>query len=166
VLPKVKLQEGDNHRERVVSPDEEELYLKAAGPLLRDRAFILFDCGLRPEEAHSLKWPYIRNGNVENYEGKTPRARRSVPATARVMEMLERRFASADGEWIFPAPTKSGHIGYDSVKSSTRPRLRYVHMANPKAQAMQADQEVQGGHKTGHRDSFTLLMGGAKTASK
>lgn len=208
-LPKVKLQDGENRRERVVSPDEEELYLKAAGPLLRDVALILFDCGLRPEEAHSLKWPYIRNGNVENYEGKTPRARRSVPATARVMEMLERRFASADSEWIFPAPSKSGHIDKSSIQkqhaaalkaSKVEPfviyslrhtcltrwaesgmnpyelmrraghadletTMRYVHMAGPKAiETGSGNSEVPGGHKSGHRASFTLLRGGSKSA--
>lgn len=211
VLPKVNLQDGENRRERVVSPDEEELYLKAAGPLLRDVALILFDCGLRPEEAHSLKWPYIRNGNVENYEGKTPRARRSIPATPRVMEMLERRFASAESEWIFPAPSKSGHIDKSSIKkqhaaalkaSKVEPfviyslrhtcltrwaesgmnpyelmrraghgdletTMRYVHMASPKArQSGEGSQEVQGTTKNPHRDSFTLLKGGAKIARK
>jgi integrase len=115
-IPKVKLQEGENRRERVVSPDEEKRYLAAADPLLRDVALILFDCGLRPDEAYSLKWSYIRNGNVENYEGKTARARRSIPGTKRIMEMLERRFATNKGEWIFPAPTKSGHIDHSSIK--------------------------------------------------
>ena len=116
VPPRVKLQAGENRRERIVSPVEERLYLKACTPLLHDVAVILFDCGLRPEEAYSLKWPYIRNGNVENYEGKTARARRSVPATPRVMEVLERRFTEAAGEWIFPAQTKTGHIDGSSIK--------------------------------------------------
>lgn len=115
-LPKVRLQERENRRERVVSPEEEKLYLNAAAPLLHDVALILFDCGLRPEEAYGLKWHYIRNGNVENYEGKTPRARRSIPATPRVMEMLERRFESAAAEWIFPAATKTGHMEQSSIK--------------------------------------------------
>jgi integrase len=114
-LPKVRLQGGENRRERVVSPDEEILYLGASEPLLRDVALVLFDCGLRPEEAYSLKWSYIRDGNVQNYEGKTARARRSIPATPRVMEMLEQRFISADSEWIFAAPTKTGRIDRSSV---------------------------------------------------
>jgi integrase len=116
VIPKVKLQAGEARRERVVSADEEKLYLAAAKPLLHDVALILFDCGLRPEEAHALKWSYIRNGNVENYEGKTPRARRSIPATPRVLAMFERKFAVNSGEWIFPAPTATGHISEDSLK--------------------------------------------------
>lgn len=79
-------------------------------------ATLLIDCGFRPEEAYALKWSYIRNGMVENYEGKTARAGRSVPATARVVEIFERRFATANTDWIFPAPTQTGHIGHDSVK--------------------------------------------------
>ena len=209
-VPKVKLQAGETRRERVVSHEEEELYLAAADPLMRDVALILFDCGLRPEEAYSLKWPYIRNGNVENYEGKTPRARRSVPASARIMEMLERRFASNKGEWIFPAPTRSGHIDHSSIKkqharaikdskvqafviyslrhtcltrwaeSGMNPyelmrraghadlatTMRYIHMTNPKPKdSTDRVTEVQGGHKSGHRASFTLLRGGSKTGT-
>ena len=102
-LPKVRLQPGENRRERVISPEEEKLYLAVAPPLLRDIATILIDCGFRPEEAYGLKWSYIRNGNIQNYEGKTARARRSVPATVRSMNILERRFATASEEWIFPA---------------------------------------------------------------
>jgi hypothetical protein len=97
-LPRVKLQGGENRQERGVSPEEEALYLAAAAPLLHDVALILFDCGLRPEEAYELKWPYIRNGNVENYEGKTPWPRHSIPATSRIMEMLEKRFTTATSE--------------------------------------------------------------------
>jgi integrase len=115
-LPRVKLQDGENRRERVITPEEEKLYLSVAPPLLRDVAMILLDCGLRPEEAYSLKWPYIRNGNVQNYEGKTARARRSVPATPRIMQIFERRFADAVGEWIFPAATKAGHAEQSSIK--------------------------------------------------
>lgn len=122
--PKIKLQAGENRRERIVSHEEEALYLEAAGPLLRDVAVVLFDCGFRPEEAQSLKWSYVRNGMVENYEGKTPRARRSVPATPRVLEMLERRFTTAQLDWIFPAPTKTGHIGHDSVKKQHAAALK------------------------------------------
>jgi integrase len=113
--PKVTLQAGENRRERLVSPEEEKLYLDATGPLLHDVALVLFDSGLRPEEAYSLKWPFIRNGNIENFQGKTDRARRSIPATPRIMEMFERRFATADGEFIFSAPTKSGHVDRSSI---------------------------------------------------
>ncbi len=123
-LPKVRLQPGENRRECVISPAEEKLYLGVAPPLLRDLATILIDCGFRPEEAYGLKWSYIRNGNIQNYEGKTARARRSVPATARSMKILERRFATASGEWIFPAETKTGHAEQSSIKKQHSAALK------------------------------------------
>ncbi len=120
VLPKVRLQPGENRRERVISLEEEKLYLGVAAPLLRDLATILIDCGFRPEEAYELKWSYIQKGNIQNYEGKMARARRSVPATVRSMNILERRFATASEEWIFPAETKTGHAEQSSIKNSTQ----------------------------------------------
>lgn len=115
-LPKVRLLPGENQRERVVSPEEEAAYLEAAAPLLRDFAELEFDCGPRPEEVHRLKWSQIRNGNIEIHTGKTKYARRSIPASPRVMQMLMRRRATASSEWIFPAPTNTGHINADSLK--------------------------------------------------
>lgn len=117
ILPTVKLMPGEARRERVVSPGEEHAYLEKAGPLLKDFAILEFDCGLRPEEAHRLKWGQIRNGNVEIHTGKTKESRRSIPASPRVMAMLEeRRGAASADDWIFPAPTKTGHISDDSLK--------------------------------------------------
>ncbi len=72
----MKLLKGENRRERVVSTDEEKLYLKAAPVMLKDIATIMIDCGFRPDEIYKLEWSFIRNGNVQNYRGKTPTARR------------------------------------------------------------------------------------------
>lgn len=116
LLPRVRLLSGENRRERVVSADEETAYLQAAAPLLKDFAVLEFDCGLRPEEAHRLKWSQIRSGNIEIHTGKTKDARRSVPASPRVMEMLMRRRATVAGDWVFPAPTSTGHVNEDSLK--------------------------------------------------
>jgi integrase len=100
----------------VVSADEETAYLDNASPLLKDFAAIQFDCGLRPEETHRLKWSQIRSGNIEIHTGKTKDARRSIPASPRVVEVLDLRRAAGAGEWVFPAPTVSGHINEDSLK--------------------------------------------------
>jgi integrase len=116
IMPKVRMLPGENHRERVVSRDEEKAYLDAAAPLLADFAVIELDCGLRPEEAHRLKWDQIRGGNVEIHTGKREAARRSIPASPRVLDMLLRRRECVQGEWVFPAPTKTGHINHDSLK--------------------------------------------------
>jgi integrase len=52
LLAKVRLLPGENRRERVITPEEEVVYLGAAAPLLKDFAELAFDCGLRPEEAY------------------------------------------------------------------------------------------------------------------
>ena len=116
LLPKVRLLPGEKRRERVVSREEEKAYLAAAAPMLRDFAVLEFDCGLRPEEAHRLQWSQIRAGAIEIHTGKTKAARRSVPASPRVMEMLMRRKAAGSSDWVFPAPTVTGHINEDSLK--------------------------------------------------
>ncbi len=111
-------------KERKITVATRELYLAVAPSLLRDLATILIDCGFRPEEAYGLKWSYIRNGNTQNYEGKTARARRSVLATARSMNILEWQFPTASGEWIFPAETKSTHAEQSSIKKQHVAALR------------------------------------------
>ena len=78
----------------------------------------LFDTGMRPEECHRLRWEYItwingRNGTLFVACGKTKAARRVLPITPRVRARLESRWQAAGRPsegWVWPAPTKSGHI--------------------------------------------------------
>jgi len=126
-LPSVKLLPGENHRERVLTPEEEGLYFAGAkseamcqhvdASLLSDVASVLLDCGLRPEECFRLRLESVRGGMIEIQSGKTDNARRRIPMTPRVRAILEMRLAKApDSEWIFPAPTRSGHIEPSSLK--------------------------------------------------
>ncbi len=78
--------------------------------LLRDVATVLLDCGLRPEECYRLRWEHIRDNAVHIPFGKTASARRSIPLPNRTAALLEMRKSVASSEWVFPAPTKSGHI--------------------------------------------------------
>jgi integrase len=57
--PKIKLLRGEHHRERVVSHDEEALYLAAAGEQMSHVATVLIDTGMRPEENARLRWESI-----------------------------------------------------------------------------------------------------------
>jgi len=126
-LPSVKMLPGEKHRERVLTPAEEDLYFRGAssdamdryadGALLRDVASILLDCGLRPAECFRLRTENATDGKLEIHYGKTDNACRRIPMTARVKAILTRRLSKAHGSaWVFPAQTKSGHIEPSTLK--------------------------------------------------
>jgi hypothetical protein len=89
--PKIKMLRGAAHRERVVTREEESLYLASAGELMADVAIVLIDTGLRPEENFRLRWETLswtngQHGTLQVTHGKTPAARRmlhSVRASGR-----------------------------------------------------------------------------------
>jgi len=148
LLPRVEMLPGENHRDRVLTADEDAKYLEAASAvgqgivdayhraldeiratqrgeepieprdpfLLRDITTILIDCGLRPEECFRLRWENVQDGAVHIPFGKTDDARRTIPLTQRTADILEGRRAAADTEWVFPAPTRSGHVEKSSLK--------------------------------------------------
>jgi integrase len=122
--PKIKKLPGERHREHVVSFEEEAKYLAAALEPLASVAAVLADTGMRPEECFRLRWEAItwvngRHGTLLVTHGKTAAARRLLPMTLRVRNIVEDRWKAA-GEpvegWIWPAPTRSGHIEPSSLK--------------------------------------------------
>ena len=92
--------------------------------LLRDVTTVLIDCGLRPEECFRLRWRNVRDGALHVPFGKTQNARRSVPLTARAAALLDMRRGERQSEWVFPAPTKSGHMEKSSLKKQNRKAIK------------------------------------------
>lgn len=85
--------------------------------LLADVARILLDCALRPEECFRLKPANVVEGKLEIHFGKSANARRRIPMTPNVQAILDMRLTrGADGAWVFPAPTRSGHIEPPSLR--------------------------------------------------
>jgi len=84
--------------------------------LLRDVAIMLLDCGIRPEECFRLRWEHHQSDVIEITYGKTDNARRRIPLSQRAQSILEMRREHVAGAWIFPAPTKSGHIEPSSLQ--------------------------------------------------
>ena len=82
--------------------------------LLRDVAVVLLDCGLRPEECHRLRWEHYRGDTIYIPHGKTVNARREIPLSARVCEVLKSR--RGESPWVFPALTASGHMEQSTLK--------------------------------------------------
>jgi integrase len=133
-MPKVKLLSGERHRERVVSQEEEARYLAAAPEPVGSMAAILVDTGLRPEECFRLCWEAIawlngRHGTFLVTHGKSPAARRVLPMTPRVRNILEARWESAGKPaegWVWPAPTRSSHVESCSLKKQHAKTFRTV----------------------------------------
>lgn len=130
--PKFKLEPGERHREMVLQPAEEQKYLAAASPLLGDISTVLIDSGMRPEECFRQRWENLtwvngRHGTMLVTHGKTKAARRLLPMTARVRGVLEKRWNDAnrpDEGWVWPAPTRSGHVEPSTLKKQHRKAIR------------------------------------------
>src|SRR5215472_10122070 len=130
--PKIKTLPGERRRERVISPEEEARYIAATSEPLASIAAVLADTGMRPEECFRLRWEAItwvngRNGVLLVTHGKTAAARRVLPMTPRVREILEIRWDSAGKSlegWVWPARTRSGHLEGSSIKKQHAKALR------------------------------------------
>lgn len=114
-----------------------ETPLKPTDPfLLRDVTTLLIDCGMRPEECFRLRWEEVRDGAVHVLFGKTENARRTIPLTPRAAAILDMRRAERKSQWVFPAPTRSGHIEKSSLKKQHAKACEGEHAAaNAKATA-------------------------------
>jgi integrase len=111
-------------RERVLSFEEEPLYLAMASSNLRDATIVAVDTGLRPNsELFPLKWdnvdltasPESPYGVIHIHRGKSDSAQRSVPLTPRAAEVLQRRKKDAETKakqspFVFPGTGASGHV--------------------------------------------------------
>ena len=132
VVPKITRLPGERHRDRVVKPEEEAKYLTAAPGPLASIAAVLTDTGLRPEECFRLRWEAIawlngRNGVLRVTHGKTAAARRLLPMTPRVRSILETRWEAAsrpEEGWVWPAPTRSGHVESSSLRKQHAKALK------------------------------------------
>jgi integrase len=96
-VPKVRLLRGEKSRDRVVSPDEEQLYLAAAPEPLYSLTTVLFDTGFRIGEALALEWRHIhfangRSGAIQITGGKSEAAKRIIPMTERCRSTVERLY--------------------------------------------------------------------------
>ncbi len=101
-------------RERLIDSNEEALILAKGNPTVRDVFMLVMDTGIRPGEAAALAWSSVDliHRSIQVIEGKTKNARRKLPMTTRVLEMLKARAALSE-QWVFPG--RKGHIAARSV---------------------------------------------------
>lgn len=118
--PRVHELPGQKPRERVISFEEEALYLANATPNLKDAAILAVDTGVRPDsELFTLEWRNVHlepstqepHGFIHIEKGKTKDARRNIPLTERAERVLKARLlARKDSPYVFPGAGKCGHI--------------------------------------------------------
>ena len=89
---------------RIVSPEEERIYLAAAPPLVRDVAVLMLETGMRPQEVYETRKEdvHLEERYLVIPKGKTKFARRTIPLTARAVAVLRTRIKAVKGDWLFP----------------------------------------------------------------
>src|SRR5262249_2088102 len=128
-VPAIHLLPGERQSDRVLTQQEEEMYLGKAQPLLKKFATIAIDTGMRPEEILRIRWENVRfqpagdakYGYIHNPHGKTARAKRNLPMTARVRDLLQKVHEAThkpDFGYVFPRDEKGReHVPYDTINS-------------------------------------------------
>jgi integrase len=117
-VSRVKFLKEDNEQMRVVTRDEERLYLLACSQPLRDVATIMVETGMRPDEIYRLERRnvHLDKGYIFNPHGKTKAARRKLPLSQRAIEVLRHRLHKIEGEFVFPSTRQGKNPTHHIVK--------------------------------------------------
>jgi integrase len=110
--PKIKLHH-EERREGIIDADTEAAVLAQAKQPLHDVFVIMQDCGARPEEVFRIRIENIdwSARTIFNPHGKTKKARRYLPISDRMLNLLMVRAAGAKEGWLFPSKkAKCGHL--------------------------------------------------------
>jgi integrase len=107
--PKIRLAE-EPERRQALDPDSERLLLAVGKQPLNDVLMIIQDAGLRPSEVCRIRIENIEfeKRRIFNPTGKTKAARRYVPISERMCDMLLLRCAGRSEGWLFPAARAEG----------------------------------------------------------
>lgn len=112
---KVKMLDEDNLQLRVLTHEEEMVYLMACSQPLRDIAILMLDTGMRPEEVCRIRREnvHLDQGYVFNPFGKTKAARRKLwlsEQQSRSIDILTNRLAKIKGDYLFPGRVEGKSI--------------------------------------------------------
>ena len=118
----VRFLDPDNLQTRVLSYEEERLYLMAARQPFRDIAIIMLDTGMRPGEVLQIerKNVFLEKRILFVPNGKTKSARRNLPLSERALDVLKKRVANAEEDYLFPAPKNSKHKEAHAIRVNSQ----------------------------------------------
>ena len=100
-------------RELTIDPETETKLLAVAKQPMKDALIVIQDTGMRPEEVFRIR---IENINwsrrlIFNPNGKTKAARRHVPISERMLDLLMIRCSNKPEGWLFPSHrAECGHL--------------------------------------------------------
>jgi integrase len=94
---------------RVITFEEQRIYLSQASQPLRDIAELMLDTGMRPEEVFRMRIENVdfKQKTIFNPFGKTKAARRTIPMTDDVSSLLaarEKKARKMGTPFVFPSP--------------------------------------------------------------
>jgi integrase len=111
-VSRIKFFPENNEQTRVISSDEEKLYLLAASQPLQDIATLMLQTGMRPEEVCNIRRENVQlaQGYILNPYGKTRAARRKIPLTEAASAIVSKRLIEVKGDCLFPGRVESKPI--------------------------------------------------------
>lgn len=129
-VSRVKFFAEDNCQMRVVSIDEERRYLMAASQPLQDFATVMVDTGMRPGEVARIERRNVvlGQGYVFIPFGKTKAAKRKIPLTRRVLELVDKRLRDATCDFLFATDATQNPL--TTLKTAHAGALRRAKLAH------------------------------------
>ena len=118
VAPAVRLMK-EVGRELTIDPETEAKLLAVAKQPMKDVLIMIQDTGMRPEEVFRIRIENI-NWNqrlIFNPNGKTKAARRHVPISERMLDLLMVRCSDKREGWLFPSPRAEGRAPHHGCKA-------------------------------------------------
>ncbi len=112
VAPTVKLMK-EVGRELTIDPETEAKLLAVARQPMKDVLIVIQDTGMRPDEVFRIRIENIDwcRRLIFNPSGKTKAARRHVPISERMLDLLMVRCSEKREGWLFPSRrAKGGHL--------------------------------------------------------
>jgi len=115
--PRIRLRK-EVERTAIFDAELEKRFLEKAPQPLRDVFLVSHDTGLRPDEVIRMRWENVlwNKSLIFVPDGKTEQAKRYVPLSDRVRQLLWARKLGGNSPWIFPSKRgKEKHISYFPV---------------------------------------------------
>lgn len=111
--PKIRLVQ-EHARQRIIDGHVEAQLLPFCRQPLRDVLMIMRDSGMRNQkEVFRMRWEHLdwASSRYFVYESKSPKGRRFVPISPRVLQALLARCSNQKEGWVFPSKrAKCGHL--------------------------------------------------------